>query len=114
MILGKEANEFVRGAYNRGLFETAVETLDGHFEIMTTVIEDGYDVAHKIAKFGRADLMIYQHPVFRFTMPPGMKRYIDEVYAYDAFFTFNDGPYGSGGQMTGRKLVLSTTWNAPA
>ena len=77
LILGAQTNEFARGDYNRGLFETAIRTLEGHFEAMTTVIEDGYDVAEEIAKFVSADVVIYQYPVFWFMMPPGMKRYID-------------------------------------
>ena len=47
-------------------------------------------------------------------MPPILKKYLDDVYAYGEFFAFNDGPYGSGGLMKGKKVMLSTTWNSPA
>ena len=114
LILGKETNGFAKGAYNQGLFDAAVETLRGHYEVLTTVVEDGYDVAEEIAKFKQADAVIYQYPVYWFMMPSALKRYMDDVYAYGEFFTFTDGPYGSGGLMTGKRVMLSTTWNAPS
>lgn len=113
LILGKESSEFARGNYNQGFFDAARETLEPHFEILTTVVENGYDPAEEIEKFKRADRVIFQYPVFWFMMPSSLKKYIDEVYAYGAFFGFSDGPYGSGGLMTGKKFMLSTTWNAP-
>lgn len=113
LILGKEINDFAKGAYNQGLFDTAIETLASRYEILTTVVEDGYDVAEEIAKFKKADAIIYQYPVYWFMMPSALKRYMDDVYAYGEFFTFSDGPYGSGGLMKGKTFMLSTTWNAP-
>lgn len=114
LILGKETNDFAKGAYNQGLFDAAIETLAGRYEILTTIVEDGYDVAEEIAKFKKADAVVYQYPVYWFMMPSALKRYMDEVYAYGEFFAFTDGPYGSGGLMKGKKFMLSTTWNAPA
>lgn len=114
LILGKETNDFAKGAYNQGLFDAAIEALADRHVILTTVVEDGYDVAEEIAKFKRADVVIYQYPVYWFMMPSALKRYIDEVYAYGEFFAFKDGPYGSGGLLKGKQFILSTTWNAPA
>ncbi|WP_135081255.1 NAD(P)H-dependent oxidoreductase [Terasakiella sp. SH-1] len=113
LISGKETSEFARGGYNQGLFDTAKETLGQNYHILSTVIEDGYDVEEEIAKYKQADIVIYQYPVYWFMMPSSLKKYMDEVFAYDSFFTFSDGPYGSGGLMTGKKFMLSTTWNAP-
>lgn len=114
LINGKETGEFSQGRFNTGLADVARETLKDHYEIIETVIEDGYDAAEEIAKFKKADVVIYQYPVFWFTFPSTMKKYLDTIYAYDEFFTFNDGPYGSGGLMKGKKVLFSTTWNAPA
>lgn len=114
LVLGKETNDFAKGRYNQGLFDAAIETLGDAYEVLTTVVEDGYDVAEEIVKFKRADAVIYQYPVYWFMMPSSLKRYMDDVYAYGEFFAFNDGPYGSGGLMAGKKFMLSTTWNAPA
>ena len=114
LILGKETNGFAKGAYNQGLFDAAIDTLAGNYEVLTTVVDDGYDVAEEIAKFKKADAVIYQYPVYWFMMPSALKRYMDEVYAYGEFFAFTDGPYGSGGLMKGTTFMLSTTWNAPS
>jgi modulator of drug activity B len=113
LILGKETNDFAKGAYNQGLFDAAVETLGSAYEVLTTIVEDGYAVDTEIAKFKHADAVIYQYPVYWFMMPSALKRYMDEVYAYGEFFAFNDGPYGTGGLMLDKKVMLSTTWNAP-
>ncbi|MEM8718553.1 MAG: NAD(P)H-dependent oxidoreductase [Cyanobacteria bacterium P01_G01_bin.39] len=113
LILGKETNEFAKGNYNQSLFKTAVETLSDRYEILTTIVEDGYEVPEEIAKFKQADAVIFQYPVYWFTMPSTLKQYIDEVYAYSEFFAFTAGEYGSGGLMKGKKFMLSTTWNAP-
>jgi len=113
LILGTESGEFAGGKYNRGLFEAAESHLSSRFNILKTVVEAGYDVADEITKWKQADYIIYQYPIFWFMMPSLLKKYIDEVYAYGEFFAFTDGPYGTGGLMQGKSVMLSTTWNAP-
>jgi len=113
LINGKETGDMSKGAYNTGLIDTARETLKDHYEILETVIEDGYDAAEEYEKFKKADIVVYQYPVFWFSCPAIVKKYIDDVYGYDLFFGHSDGPYGTGGLMAGKKLMLSTTWNAP-
>ena len=114
LILGAQTGDFAGGKYNRGLLEAAHTHLSSRFNVLTTVIEDGYDPQEEISKWKSADSIIYQYPIYWFMMPSILKRYLDQVYAYGDFFAFNDGPYGSGGLMTGRSVMLSTTWNAPA
>ena len=113
IISGQETSDFAKGGYNRGLAAAAKAVLEPHMTILTTDVESGYDVAEEIEKFKAADVVIYQYPVYWFMMPPSLKKYMDEVYAYGEFFAFSDGPYGSGGLMKGKQLMLSTTWNAP-
>lgn len=114
IISGQESSEFAKGDYNRGLAATMIEELSENYSILTTNIEAGYKPQEEIEKFKQADIVIYQYPVYWFTMPSTMKRYIDEVYAYGDFFGHSEGPYGTGGLMSGKKFMLSTTWNAPA
>ncbi len=113
IILGAETGEFAGGKYNRGLFDAAQKHLSKSFNILNTIIDDGYDTKEEIKKWKQADYIIYQYPVYWFMMPPILKKYLDEVYTYGEFFAFTDGPYGSGGLMKGKSVMLSTTWNAP-
>ena len=114
MILGKETNELARGEYNKGLFEAGISHLAQDHEILTTEIENGYDVNEEIEKFKKADTVIFQYPVYWFMMPASLKKYLDEVYQLHEFFGYGENGYGSGGLMKGKKFMLSTTWNAPA
>lgn len=113
MILGKETNELAKGEYNKGLFEAGISHLKGEYEILTTEIETGYDPVEEIEKFKKADVVIFQYPVYWFMMPASLKKYIDDVYQLNEFFGFGEDGYGSGGLMKGKKFMLSTTWNAP-
>ena len=113
LILGSESGEFAKGQYNKGLFEAAKDYLSGNFNLLTTIVEDAYDIDKEYEKWQQADFIIFQYPVYWFMMPSILKKYLDDVYAYGRFFAFTDGPYGSGGLMKGKKFMLSTTWNAP-
>lgn len=99
--------------YNQTLFAIADLTLKARYQILTTIVEHGYNVPEEIAKFKQADAVIFQYPVYWFMMPSTLKRYLDDVYAYGEFFAFSGGEYGSGGLMKGKKFMLSTTPNAP-
>jgi len=94
------------------------------FEIKETVIEDGYDVAEEVAKFGWADIFFVQSPVYWMGLPWLGKKYIDEIFSAGVgTVTYtNDGrtrsdlskAYGSGGLMNGKEYMLSFTYNCPA
>ncbi|WP_339865628.1 NAD(P)H-dependent oxidoreductase [Paremcibacter congregatus] len=114
IISGQETTGAAKGNYNRGLARAARDFLAPHFTILTTDVEDSYDPQTEIEKFKQADAVIYQYPVFWFTVPSRLKHYIDQVYAYDVFFGQPVDRYGSGGLMEGKKVMLSTTWNAPS
>ena len=110
IILGAQTGEYAKGEFNRGLFEAAQEQLGKKYDVITTVIKDGYTVEDEIAKWKKADYIIYQYPIYWFMMPPILKKYIDDVYTFGEFYEFNDGPYGSGGLMKSKQVMLSTTW----
>jgi len=113
------------GRLNRTLVETAAETLEGMgCETMTTVVEDGYDVAEELRRFVWADAVFIQVPVYWMSVPYITKKYIDEVFSaglMQGVLVKDDGrtrkdpskKYGSGGLMQGRRYMISTTWNAP-
>ncbi len=93
-------------------------------DVITTNIDEGYDPAEEEHKHLEADLVILQTPVNWFGAPWTWKKYIDETFTvglHSASMLTGDGrsrsdatrPYGSGGKLTGRKFMISATWNAP-
>ncbi|UOY91759.1 NAD(P)H-dependent oxidoreductase [Ectobacillus sp. JY-23] len=112
IINGHEYYEFAPGKLNKTIFDAIVATLKGTYEIQTTVVQNGYDIEEEHKKFTWADVVIYQTPIYWFSVPGLLKTYIDRVYSYGVFFAGSD-VYGKGGLMQGKKVMFSTTWNAP-
>ncbi len=116
---------FANGKLNQTLVDSATESLQANgCEVKTTHIENGYDIEEEIVKHEWADLIITQTPVYWFNTPWIHKKYIDEVFTTalvqeriikDDGRTRSDSTkqYGSGGLSTGKKYLLSATWNAP-
>nr|WP_315395998.1 NAD(P)H-dependent oxidoreductase [uncultured Duganella sp.] len=95
------------------------------YQILETVIEEGYDVETEVRKHMAADLIVLQSPVYWFGTPWIYKKYADEVFTgalVQQSFLSGDGrsredagkQYGSGGKLQGKQYMLSLTWNAPA
>lgn len=93
-------------------------------EVLETVVAEGYDAAEEEQKFLAADVVIVQAPINWFSAPWIWKKYVDEVFnagLHSGSFLTGDGrtrkdpsiPYGSGGLMGPRKVMVTTTWNAP-
>ena len=112
-----------KGQLNATLHELAVGELSelGH-DVVTTCLEDGYDVQQEVERFLWADAIIYQMPGWWMGAPWTLKRYIDEVFTHGHGKLYaSDGRsrhdaskrYGSGGLLQGRRYMLSLTWNAP-
>jgi modulator of drug activity B len=123
IINGHQYWEISKGELNRSLVELAKNVLvKNGFFVKNTHIDDDYDVEQEIKKMMWADFIIFQTPIYWFSIPWGFKKYIDEVYMAGRGEIFNDDgrtrsdqnkKYGSGGLMQGKKYMLSTTWNAP-
>ncbi len=95
----------------------------GH-DVAETFVERGYDPDLEIEKHIKADLVILQTPVNWFSAPWIYKKYVDEVFnagLQSKILLTGDGrtrqdpskQYGSGGNATGKKFMVSATWNAP-
>jgi len=95
------------------------------FEVLETIIEDGYDPQEEEKKHLEADIVILQMPVNWFGAPWIYKKYVDEVFNSGLFsksFLTGDGrtkedptkQYGTGGNLQGKKFMICATWNAPA
>ena len=117
--------EYSKGRLSSTLVELAKTTLETKgYSVKTSAIDKGYDVEEEVDKHVWADLIITQSPVFWFSTPWIHKKYMDEVFNSGLFqekLITTDGrsskdktkQYGTGGEMYGKKFVLSLSWNAP-
>ncbi len=115
---------FAEGKLNQTLIDAAKDLLSGiGYEIKTTIVEQGHDVAEELEKYKWTDVVFVQTPVYWMSVPYIFKKYIDEVHTagIGEVLCKDDGrtradlskKYGSGGLMYGKKYMISTTWNAP-
>ena len=95
--------------------------LKNGFEVKHTTIEKGYDKEEECEKFEWADYVLFQYPVYWMGLPWIAKKYLDETFTQGRHYS-SDGRsrsdasklYGSGGLLTGKKYMLSLTYNCPA
>jgi modulator of drug activity B len=116
---------FAPGRLNRALAERIETRLaDKGYAVRRTDVEAGYAVEAEVASHLWADTVVLQTPVYWMGVPWIFKRYMDEVYTAGmaAGFCTGDGRseqapkrnYGTGGRLTGKRYMLSLTFNAPA
>ncbi|MGV6831626.1 MAG: NAD(P)H-dependent oxidoreductase [bacterium] len=124
IINGHEPYEFSKGKLNQSLVHRLQELLSNEeFEVQTTTMKDDYNIDDEIAKHQWADLIVVQMPVNWMATPWSFKKYQDYVYSFgmDGRLCAGDGrtrqdatkQYGTGGTLTGKKYMLSLTFNAP-
>lgn len=113
LINGAQTQGVAQGQLNGSFHNAAKDMLEPHFNILETIVENGYNIAEEQEKFRQANIVIFQYPVFWFSVPAVFKRYLDEVYEMGVFFGGSEH-YGEGGLMTNKHYMLSTTWNAPS
>lgn len=66
------------------------------------------DVVAEQQALVEADVIVFQHPIFWFSMPAALKLYMDEVFQYGF-------AYGStGGKLRGKKFIHSYTTGSGA
>ena len=115
---------FSEGRLNRSLVERAEANLKSKgYDIRITTMQDDYDADKEIEKHIWADAVILQTPCNWMGVPWTFKKYMDAVYTMgmDGRLCSGDGrtrddvskQYGSGGSLTGKKYMLSATFNAP-
>ncbi|MGV3278362.1 NAD(P)H-dependent oxidoreductase [Rickettsiales bacterium LUAb2] len=123
LINGKKSFGHSKGSLNDALVKIIDSLLtENNFKVVTTNIDDGYNVLEEVDKYLLADIVIYQMPGWWMGAPWIVKKYIDEVFTggHGKLYA-NDGrshndvtkKYGSGGLINGKKYMISVTWNAP-
>lgn len=124
LINGHQYYLLAEGRLNKTLFEKAHSYLESkNYAVKTTISQENYDVDEELEKHQWADVIILQAPVNWMMVPWSFKKYMDEVYTAGmrGTLTVGDGRsaeapkenYGTGGTMTGKKYMLSLTFNAP-
>ena len=122
IINAHELWPFSEGKLNRSMAERAMANLKAKgYDIQTTTMQDDYNVEDEIEKHMWADALILQTPCNWMGVPWTFKKYMDEVYTVgmDGRLCTGDGrsrednskQYGSGGTLTGKKYMLSITYN---
>lgn len=115
---------FSKGQLNATLAEKAKTHCESKgYEVKVTTMKDDYTVDEEIEKHQWADVVFLQSPVNWMGVPWSFKKYMDEVYSYgmDGRLCNGDGrtrqdptvQYGQGGTLTGKRYMLSLTFNAP-
>lgn len=112
VINGHEKYPYNKGLLNQTLFEKIINELSTLNEVVFTVLQDGYDVRLEQEKFLSADIVIFQTPVYWFSVPALLKKYIELVYGYGVFYR-GSSDYGRGGLFSQKRYMFSLTMNAP-
>ncbi|WP_079525429.1 NAD(P)H-dependent oxidoreductase [Halobacillus hunanensis] len=113
VINGHEYYPHSKGELNQTLFQYLIEKIRKTCEVQTTTIQEGYEVREEQEKVKWADIVIYQTPVYCYSVPALLKKYFDTVHEYGVFFKGNQSDYGTGGLLHSKRYMFSTTWNAP-
>lgn len=98
----------------RSFLTTADEArFDQHVEERAAMAGGGFapDLAQEMAKLARADLVIFQFPLWWMGMPAIMKGWIDRVFALD--FAYGGGRWFDRGRFAGKRAVLSFSVGGP-
>ncbi|MBR6231749.1 MAG: NAD(P)H-dependent oxidoreductase [Alphaproteobacteria bacterium] len=116
IINGHQKTPFASGKLNR----TLVDEMKKFFgrkksnTVKTTIVARGYNPELECKKFKWADVIIYQFPIYWFSVPALLQQYMQDVYSYGSFYKTDGKPYGHGGLLQGKKYMFSSTWNSPA
>ncbi len=124
IINGHQPYPYSEGRLNASFVERMQAHLDaGGYETRLTTMTQEFDVDREIDNHTWADVVILQTPVNWMGVSWSFKRYMDHVYSdgMDGRLSSGDGrtrsdpgkQYGSGGTLTGKKYMMSLTFNAP-
>lgn len=126
LINGYETFEGVgQNRLNNSLIEYTKEILESKgYEVSITEVQNEYNPMEEHNKILDSDIVFVQTPIYWFGVPGAFKSYIDRVFLIGygtGTMSKGDGrtrsdltkKYGSGGILTNKKYMISTTWNAP-
>lgn len=111
LINGYERHIDSNGRLNQKLYNNFLNQVRTNNDIRVSSVTE-YNRIDEINKFFWADLIFIQFPIYWFEVPGALKKYLDDIFVFNEFYTFS-GQYGAGGLMKNKKYLISTTWNAP-
>lgn len=93
---------------NRAILEVLATETDYAIRNLEQLYPDGrIDVAAEQQALLEADVIVLQHPLFWYSVPSLMKRWMDEVFAFG--FAYGLSPEEGGSRLAGKRLVHSFT-----
>lgn len=115
---------FSEGRLNRSLVNIAEEVLKAKsYETRIVEVDQEWKIEEELDNHQWADFILVQTPVNWMGVPWTFKKYMDEVYTAgmggalcNGDGRHRDAPkenYGAGGTLSGKKYMLSLTFNAP-
>ena len=115
---------FAKGELNRSLVILARQLLEAKDNtVKVGDVDEGWDVEQELKNHRWADIILLQTPINWMGVPWTFKKYMDEVYTAGMDGSLCDGDgrtseqpqgnYGAGGTLTGKKYMVSLTFNAP-
>lgn len=113
---------FAKGELSHSFVKVAQEVLEAKgMKVSVTLVKDEYDVDAEAKKVVACDYLIVQSPGYWMSCPWQLKKYFDTVFGNKEISGGGDGrhrdnpdsKYGTGGLLTDKKYMLSSTWNAP-
>jgi len=124
LINAHQEYPFSPGKLNASLLSHIEKELSSKgFEIKSTDMKMEYNIEEEIQKHLWSDVIILQSPVNWMGVPWSFKKYLDEVYTAGMRGQLCKGDgrsskspkqgYGTGGSLTGKKYMMSLTFNAP-
>lgn len=123
IINAHQPYDFSKGELTQSLIDVATQVLQNKGLAVKHSFVTDYAVADELEKWQWADAVILQFPSNWMMIPWTAKKYMDDVFTQGmgGILCDTDGRssknpdinYGTGGKMTGKKYMLSATFNAP-
>ncbi|MEO0425194.1 MAG: NAD(P)H-dependent oxidoreductase [Pseudomonadota bacterium] len=124
IINAHHPSEFSAGRLNGSLVDEASALLAAKgYTVRHTHVREDWDTQEELDKHQWADVILLQTPVNWMEVPWRFKQYMDDVYSAGMAGQLCDGDgrsrhdpakqYGAGGTLTGKRYMLSLTFNAP-
>jgi len=124
IINAHHAYPFSEGRLNASLVDIANRQLSekGH-SVRIVHTDEEWNIEKELENHQWADVILLQSPINWMTVPWTFKKYMDEVYTAGMGGALCNGDgrhhdepkknYGAGGTLTGKKYMMSLTFNAP-